>query len=174
MTSPRLVLSTVLAVAAVTTLAVPSADARGPKPPRWRSVTINVTCEGKEPALCRGNFGFTVTSDGTFTVGPDGDGNTISEALSADELAMIAKGAEALSRTSTRAKPRCDKGPTDPASNQVVTLTKADGKTLTVYQSAIAGKGARCTVGKRADAIELETALGLLMTLHYPLPFPQE
>ena len=162
----------VLGAVLATTLALPRAQARGPKTPRWRSVTITVTCDDKEPALCRGQYGFTVNVDGSFSVGPPPDGEAVTDNLSADELALIAKNAEALSRTSKRAKARCDKGPPPPGAHPTVVLTKADGSTVTVFQGAIAGKGSRCTIGKRETAVELETSLGLLMALHYPLPFP--
>lgn len=172
MTYPRLTGATVLTAALATIALVPTASARGPKPPKWKSITITTTCDDKEAELCRGVHGMTINADGSYVVGPAPDGTKLEDNLTADELTTIAKAAEKLSRTSTRAKPLCDKGPINPGGSQTVTLTTAKDKTITVYQSSIAGKGARCTVGNRSTAIELSSTLGLLLTLHYPLPFP--
>lgn len=164
--------ATALTAALVSTIALPLASARPPKPPRWKTVSITVTCPDTEPALCRGNYGLTISADGSYTVGPEPGGQTISDKLTAEELATIAKTADALARTSSRAKPKCDKRPAAPGASQTVTLTTAADRTFTIFQASIEGKGSRCTVGNRAKVIELETTLGLLLALHYPLPFP--
>jgi hypothetical protein len=172
MTSLRCTGATLLSAVVVTTALVSTASARGPRPPKWKSVTITTTCDDKEPELCRGIHGLTVNADGSYVVGPEPGGTKIEDNLSADELAAIAKAAEKLAAASSRARPLCDKGPVNPGGTQTVTLTTAKDKTLTIYQSSIPGKGARCTIGKRSIAIELQSTLGLLLTLHYPLPFP--
>jgi hypothetical protein len=170
MTSTRLALATLVPFALASTLAVPAAGAR-PRPPRWQKINITVTCDDKDPSICRGAYGLTVAADGSYTVGPDPAGAVINDNLSPEELKQIAKNAELLSRTSSRAKVKCDKRAALPGGGQTVTLTTADGKDLTLFQWSVAGKGSRCTVGNRARVIELETGLGLLLALHYPLPF---
>lgn len=161
-----------LAFTLASALALPGADARKPKPLRWKTVTIQVACEAVQPTACRGHDGFTIAADGSYTVGPAASGATATGTLTADELATIAATADALATTSAKARPTCDKRPGLPGTNLTLTLTPKTGKPLTVFEATRMGQGSHCTVGKRALALRLEAAVEALLAAHYPVPFP--
>ncbi len=160
-----------LAVAVTSMLALPDASARKPKPPRWKTLTIQVSCEAMMPSACRGHEGFTIAVDGSYTVGPS-TADATTGTLSAAELATVAAAAEALAGTSVRARPTCDKRPGMPGTNTTLILTPRTGKPVTLYQANAMAKGTNCTVGKRPITLRLESAVATLLVAHYPVPFP--
>src|SRR5271165_2641770 len=48
------------------------------QPDRTPTVTVSTSCEAMVPAYCQGRFGFRVTADGAFLVGPEPTGRSVS------------------------------------------------------------------------------------------------
>ena len=134
----------------------------------WVQVSEHTTCEALAPQYCTGAFGFSVRSDGRFTVGPSESGTTLTGSITDPERVLISADAAQLS-TSLTTTPTCDPAPTPPGVGDRVDLTDSRAGTVAVYEVGI---GSVCYRARREQATKLHADLAGLMTKYYPRPFP--
>jgi hypothetical protein len=134
----------------------------------WVQVEEHTACEALVPRFCVGLFGFTVQSDGTFTVGPADDGTTLTGSLTDSERAQLSSEAAQVSATLTT-NPACDPAHTIAGIGDRVDFVDSRAGTVPVYQL---GPGTICYRAGREQAIALHTDLVSLMGKYYPRPFP--
>ncbi len=136
--------------------------------PSWTQVAEKTACEAMNPRECRGVYGFTVTPDGHYVVGPADDGTRIEGSISDSERARLSEDA---ARVAGRlgGSPQCDGPGSVPGVGDEVDLTDARGVVWPVYQLTLKGT---CYRGARDDATRLHDDLGTLMASYYPRPFP--
>lgn len=134
----------------------------------WTQVAERTTCEALNPASCVGLFGFAVTADGRYTIGPAPSGQSVSGTLSAQELAQLSAAAGQVAG-GKGASPQCDSGASVPGVSDAVDLTVSDGTVIRAYEQSFQGT---CTRGGRDAALRLHDDLHALMQRYYPTPFP--
>ena len=134
----------------------------------WVQLTEKTACEALVPAYCVGLYGFTVTSDGRYTVGPNDAGAKLEGSLTDKERALIASDADALAANLGGAEV-CDSSGTVPGVGDSVDLTDSRNVVTRVYALGLT----TCYRGGRARATQLHDDLAALMSRYYPRPFPQ-
>jgi hypothetical protein len=142
----------------------------GPSAPdgAWTQVAEHTTCEALAPQYCAGAFGFTVQSDGRFTVGPSDSGATLSGSVSASERAQLSIDAARVSSSLTT-KAVCESAETIPGVGDRIDFTDARVGAVPVYEVGIRSV---CYRAGRDEASKLHTDLSALMVKYYPRPFP--
>jgi hypothetical protein len=136
----------------------------------WAQVSEHTSCEALLRQYCAGAFGFTVRSDGRFTVGPADNGATQSGAVTEAERAQLSADVSQVS-ANLMASPQCEPAQTIPGSSDQVDLTDARQGPVRVYD--LGGTvGSVCYRGGRAQAASLHTDLAALTAKYYPRPFP--
>lgn len=138
--------------------------------PAWVQVTEHTSCEALLRQYCTGAFGFTVQSDGRFTVGPAENGATLTGALTESERMQVQADVAQVS-SNLAASPQCDLAPTIPGSSDQIDLTDPRLWPVRVYDLG-GTPGNVCYRGARDQAARLHTDLGALMARYYPRPFP--
>jgi len=158
-----------LAISCAAALAVAACGSGNPSGPdvTWVQVTETTACEALAPEFCIGVYGFTVTSDGRYTVGPAGDGTTLSGTLSDAERGRISADAASLAASLSSAQV-CDSGGTVPGVGDSIDLTDSRDVVTRVYDLGLK----TCYRGGRALATQLHTDLKALLARYYPQPFP--
>lgn len=136
----------------------------------WAQVSERTTCEALLSRFCVGAFGFTVQSDGRFTVGPADDGTTITGALTGTELAALSADATRVS-AGLPGSPQCEPVSSVPGVSDRVELVDLRQGPVLVYDLG-GTPGSVCYRGGREAAIRLHADLGGLLVQHYPRPFP--
>jgi hypothetical protein len=157
---------TAVAAIALALAACGSGNPGGPDA-TWVQLTEKTACEALSPAFCVGVYGFTVTSDGRYTVGPAGDGTSLSGALTDAERARIFADAASLASSLGGAQV-CDSAGTVPGVGDSIDLTDSQNVVTRVYDLGLK----TCYRGGRAQATQLHTDLRSLMDRYYPRPFP--
>jgi hypothetical protein len=135
----------------------------------WTQVAEKTACEAMNPHECRGVYGFTVTPDGHYVVGPADDGTRITGSISDSERARLAEGAAQVAGR-LPGSPQCDGPGTVPGVGDEVDLTDARGVVWQVYELTLEGT---CFRGTRDGATRLHDDLEALMASYYPRPFPR-
>ncbi|MFI5184413.1 MAG: hypothetical protein ACHQNV_08445 [Vicinamibacteria bacterium] len=134
----------------------------------WVQVAEHTACEAMNPQYCTGAFGFTVASDGRYTVGPADGGAAVSGSITSAERAQLSSDA-ALVSASLTSNPTCDPGPRIPGVGDRVDFVDSRGGTVPVYEL---GLGGVCYRASRDAAARLHADLAALMAKYYPRPFP--
>ncbi len=158
---------TVVAALCVGVVACGSRNPTGPSA-SWSRVTERSACEAMNPSYCVGSYGFTVASDGSYTVGPGDSGVEVSATLSDAERARISADAAQVAGALT-GSPQCESGGSVPGVSDTVDLTDAHDVVARVYQLDFKGT---CYLGGRDRALRLHDDLRALMERYYPRPFP--
>jgi hypothetical protein len=135
----------------------------------WTQVAEQTACEAMNPHQCRGVYGFTVTPDGHYLVGPADDGTTTAGSISDSERARLS-GDAAQVAGSLGGSPVCEGTGSVPGVGDEVALTDARGAVWKVYELTLSGA---CTLGPRDAATRLHADLQALMASYYPRPFPK-
>lgn len=125
----------------------------------WVQVTERTACEALAPAYCVGLYGFTVTSDGRYTVGPNDAGAKLEGSLTDKERALIASDVNALAGNLGGAEV-CDSSGTPPGVGDSVDLTDTRNVVTRVYAIGLT----TCYRGGRARATQLHDDLAALMS----------
>jgi hypothetical protein len=133
----------------------------------WVRLTETTSCEALPAAYCAGAFGFAVTSDGRYSVGPAADGTTLAGALTDAERTRISADAAALAGR-LGAGAVCDSTGAVPGVGDSVDLTDSRNVVTRVYDLALK----TCYRGGRVQATQLHTDLSALLARYYPRPFP--
>ena len=167
MTIARTLLASATAAVALGSTSCGSGNPGGPDA-TWVQVTEKTACEALVPAYCVGLYGFTVTSDGRYTVGPADGGAKLEGSLADKERVLIASDADALA-TNLGAAEVCDSSGTVPGVGDSVDLTDSRNVVTRVYALGLT----TCYRGGRAQATQLHKDLAGLMAQYYPRPFPQ-
>ncbi len=157
----------VAAIAAVGLSACRSGNPAGPRD-SWSKVTERTACEAMNPPYCVGSYGFTVTSEGRYTVGPADSGVEVSGTLSDAERSRISADADKVA-SALAGGPQCDAAGAVPGVSDTVDLTDAHDVVSRVYQLDFKGT---CYRGGRDPALRLHDDLEALMERYYPRPFP--
>ena len=134
----------------------------------WVQVKEQTACEALSPQYCTGAFGFTVASDGRYTVGPADGGATLTGSITAGERTQLSADA-ALVSTSLTTNAICDPSPRIPGIGDRVDLVDSRAGTVPVYE---VGVGSICYRAGRDAALRLHTDLAAVMARYYPRPFP--
>jgi hypothetical protein len=134
----------------------------------WVTVSEHTACEALSPQYCVGAFGFTVQSDGRFTVGPSDDGATLSGNVSSSELLGLQADAALVAASLTEASV-CNATPTIPGVADRLELTEPGQGAVPVYEVRA---GSTCYRAGRAPTAKLHDDLTALMEIYYPRPFP--
>ena len=132
------------------------------------AVAEHTSCEALRPQYCVGAFGFTVQSDGRFTVGPADNGATVTGSITSSELMHLLADAAPVSASLTD-RPLCDAAPTIPGVTDRLDLTEPGQGAVPVYQ---VGTGSVCYRAGREQTSKLHDDLAALMATYYPRPFP--
>ncbi len=170
MTNLRVVLRLLLLVAASAAglAACGSPDPAG-SDASWTQVAEKTSCEAMNPVWCRGTYGFTVTPDGHYVVGPADDGTRIEGSISDSERTRLsADVAQVAGRLG--GSPQCDGPGSVPGVGDEVDLTDARGVVWQVYALTLQGT---CYRGTRDGANRLHDDLETLLASYYPRPFPR-
>ena len=117
----------------------------------WVQVTERTACEALAPAYCVGLYGFTVTSDGRYTVGPNDAGAKLEGSLTDKERALIASDVNALAGNLGGAEV-CDSSGTPPGVGDSVDLTDTRNVVTRVYAIGLTTcyRGGRARRGSRS------------------------
>lgn len=134
----------------------------------WTQVSEHTGCEALSPQFCVGAFGFTVRSDGGFTVGPAGGGQALTGSLTDAERVQLSADAEAVA-THLTTDLACDRTALIPGVTDRIDLVSGGLETVSVYQ---VNPGAVCYRSPRDAALRLHADLAALMAKYYPRPFP--
>lgn len=138
--------------------------------PAWAQVTEHTTCEALVAQYCTGAFGFTVHSDGHFTVGPAENGASLTGVLTELEWRQVSTDVAEVS-SNLAASPQCDPAQTIPGITDQIDLMDPRQGSVRVYD--LGGTiGNLCYRGGRQQAAKLHTDLGALTSKYYPRPFP--
>ncbi len=168
MTKVRVVRSSaLLALIASGLVACGSASPATPDTP-WIRVSEKTSCETMNPRECRGVYGFAVTPDGHYVVGPADDGTTVAGPITDSDRARLS-GDVALVAGRLGRSPECGGAPSVPGGGDEVDLTDGQGVVRPVYAFTLKGV---CTLGTRDGATRLHDDLQAMMTVCYPRPFP--
>jgi len=132
-------------------------------------VTVRVSCEAMVPAYCRGHYGFEVSGDGVWRVGPRPDGQVLSGRLPAPEAQRLRAAAERALRRATDQPPTCAVVGPIPGAGERVTVTDHQ---RTVALSGIGGRlDASCSPRGGTEYAALFALADRLMRRYYPHPF---
>src|SRR5262245_6964543 len=151
-------------------LALAACGAPGAPDTGFAQVSERTTCEALTARFCVGAFGFTVMSDGRFTVGPADDGSTLVGSLTGSEQAQLSADVAQISANLTGSE-ECDSVPSVPGVSDRVDVVDLRHGTVRVYD--LGGTlGLVCYRGGRDAATRLHADLGALLARYYPRPFP--
>ena len=134
----------------------------------WTEVSERTGCEALNPQFCVGAYGFTVRSDGSYTVGPAGGGETLTGSVTGDERTRLSADAVAAAASITE-QTSCDRTALVPGVADRVDLVAVPAGTVPVYQ---VNPGAICYRAAREASYTLHDDLAALMRKYYPRPFP--
>ena len=134
----------------------------------WTEVSEHTACEALNPQFCVGAYGFTVRSDGTYTVGPGGGDETLTGSVTSDERTRLSADAVAATASITE-QTICDPAALVPGLADRVDLVAAPAGIVPVYQ---VNPGAICYRAARDASYALHDDLAVLMRKYYPRPFP--
>jgi hypothetical protein len=123
----------------------------------WMQVTEQTSCEDLVPSYCRGLYGFTVSSDGRYTVGPATSGAQISGSLTDSERSQISADASLVAGRVSGSK-ECDATGAVTGVGDFVDLTDSRGVVFRVFEL---GRNT-CYRGGRDRAIQLHADLQAL------------
>jgi len=163
----RTVLGVVLATAALG-LGACGGQNPGAADAAWVQVAERTSCEALNPSYCAGLYGFTVTSDGRYVVGPADDGAQAVGSISGAERAQLSADA-ALVVGSLGGGLQCDGAGSVPGVSDAVDLTDSRDGLSRVYDLGLKGT---CYRGGRDHATRLHDDLKALLLKYYPRPFP--
>jgi hypothetical protein len=120
------------------------------------------------PSFCAGAHGFTVTSDGRYTVGPADSGAQIGGSISDPERVQLSADAAQVA-VGLGGGRQCDTAGSVPGVSDTVDLTDSRDGVSRVYDL---GSRGTCYRGGRDQAIRLHDDLKVLLLEYYPRPFP--
>jgi hypothetical protein len=135
----------------------------------WDQISERTNCEAMDPDACRGAYGFTVFSDGTWAAGPSSSGKTHSGRLTVDQLTAIQTDIGLFSPADLTSNLVCTQAQAVPGRQDTLQIWYGD-QPFTMYQYATQS-GAECYSGNdKADA-RLLVDMRALMQQYYPVPF---
>lgn len=145
------------------------AGARTVPPDGTFAVTVSTSCEAMVPAYCQGRFGFRITADSAFLVGPDPDRRSVSGHLrkvEGDALHSTAK--RVLAGINARSV-ECHILPEIPGVTETVVIL-AQERTV-ILRGAGGRLGHGCAPGDAVADARLFALADRLMQHYYPKPF---
>lgn len=157
-------------VAASATIAMTACASPSAPDGSWLQVSEQTTCEALLPTDCVGIYGFSVSSDGQYTVGPAESGQSLTGRLSEAEQSALSADAAAVA-AHLGDPPECESGPIVAGVSDRVDLVDARQGRVRVYDQG-GTPGSVCTRGGRDRATKLHADLAALMARYYPRPFP--
>lgn len=135
----------------------------------WSQVSDLTNCEAMDPESCRGAYGFTVLSDGTWAAGPSPSGKSYSGRLTQEQLAAIQADIELFTQADLTANLVCTQAQGTQGRQETLQIWY-DDQPYTMYQY-LTQAGAECYSGNdKADA-RLLVDIRALMQQYYPVPF---
>jgi hypothetical protein len=138
-------------------------------PTRTLIVKVSTSCEAMVPAYCQGRFGFRVTGDGAFLVGPGPNGRSVSGHLrDAESRALRSAAAHVLAGIGTWSA-ECNIRPEIPGVGERVDVS-ANGRTV-VLRGGGGRLGRGCAPGDAMADARLFKLVHRLMRRYYPDPF---
>jgi hypothetical protein len=135
----------------------------------WDQVSERTNCEAMTPDACRGAYGFTVFSDGTWAAGPSPSGKTYSGQLSDNQLSAIQTDIGLFSPSDLTSDLVCTQAQAIPGKQDTLQIWYGD-QPFTMYQYAMQG-GAECYSGNDKTDARLLVDIRALMQQYYPVPF---
>jgi hypothetical protein len=139
--------------------------------PAWTSLTEKTACGSADPRNCAGAYGFTVTHDGRYTIGPAPGGQTATGQIDGSSLAQLNGDALMFAGVDPATTASCGGGISIAGVADDVQLTLADGTGFAPY-GLFTDQGSDCTRGDRTSALQLHVDLRALMGKYYTTPFP--
>jgi hypothetical protein len=132
-------------------------------------VKVSTSCEAMVPAYCQGRFGFRVTGDGAFLVGPGPNGRSVSGQLrDAESRALRSAAARVLAGVSAWSA-ECNIRPEIPGVGERVDVS-VNGRTV-VLRGGGGRLGRGCAPGDAMADARLFKLVHRLMRRYYPDPF---
>jgi hypothetical protein len=139
-------------------------------PTRTLIVTVSTSCEAMVPAYCQGRFGFRVTGDGAFLVGPEPNGRSVSGHLrDAESRALRSAAAQVLAGVSASLSVECNIRPEIPGVGESVEVSANDRTVVLRGSGGRLGHG--CAPGDATADARLFRLVDRLMRRYYPDPF---
>ena len=133
------------------------------------TVTVSTSCEAMVAAYCRGRFGFRVTADGAFLVGPEPNGRSVSGHLRDAEIRALASTAAQVLAGVDALSVECHIRPELPGVGESVEVS-ANGRTV-LLRGAGGRLGRGCAPGDAMADAKLFELANRLMRSYYPKPF---
>jgi hypothetical protein len=130
----------------------------------WAKITAKASCEALNPTYCLGTYGFSVAHDGSYTIGPNAVGQSISGQITAAELATLtAQGDDVVALINAAPNTACP-AVVVPGSSSAFTVRLASNNRD--YQFV------NCTYnGAPSELQKLANTVGGLIAKYYPVPF---
>lgn len=133
------------------------------------TVVVSTSCEAMVPDYCRGKFGFRVTSDGAWQVGPGPGGRSLAGHLrEAERLALQSATARVLDSIPTSSV-ECHVRPAIPGVGESV-MVSTQARTV-VFRGAGGWLDRACAPGDATADARLFALADWLMRRYYPRPF---
>jgi len=151
-------------------LVLAGCGARGGPDAEWSQVSEHTTCEALAPSHCVGAYGFTVRSDGHYTVGPAPGGVALEGALTDAQRSQLSTDAAGVAAAAS-GSPQCVPINTLAGVTDRVDLVDPRGAGMRVYDLG-GTPGSACYVGPLEGVDRLHGDLATLMARYYPRPFP--
>jgi hypothetical protein len=138
----------------------------------WSQVSDITSCEAMLPEFCRGAYGFTVMSDGTWAAGPSPSGKSYSGRVTDDQLATLQADIALFSPSDLNANLVCTQAQGIPGKQEKLEIWYDDQPYIMYQYSTQAG--AECYSGNDKTDARLLVDLRALMHQYYPVPFSGE
>jgi hypothetical protein len=139
--------------------------------PAWK-LTYQADAADEEKTEISGAYGFTITADGNFIVGPGPQGQTLTGKLSAEEFSDVTSALQPVLQASLTTQAE-DCAPTYMEElSDSLTLIRNHQASAFLHKKA---EGEICAQALDADsAVALRDIVLTAVQAHYPLPFPGE
>lgn len=167
---PIVLLSALLCLSACSSGA-PGSDSQPQHGPGW-SFRLKSQCKNVPAEACAAGFGFTVHSDGRYTVGPGPQGETLNAPLPAEDFSAIVQGYKKAFGEPERSPESENCGIWHEDDSLLsVDLIRSAAETRMMRMTA----NELCTRARSVDdAKEFIGVVKRIVGKHYPLPFPDD
>jgi hypothetical protein len=139
----------------------------------WNQVSEQTECGGTDPSECAGFYGFTISNDGTYEIGPSPSGVVMQGTLTTSEFGLINRDASLVAGETLGSEYTCESSQFTPATQDNIGILFPGQSTGTVvYQQELATQGSNCFLGAGPNEVQLHSDMRALMLNLYTLPFP--
>ncbi len=134
--------------------------------PTWAKITSNRSCEAVNPPYCRGLYGFSIAHDGSYLIGPNAVGQSISGQITAAELDTLTAQGDAVVALINAAPNTVCPGPAIivPGVSSAITVRLASNNRDYRFDNCANG-------GPPSELQKLANTVDALVAKYYVIPF---